>query len=83
MEMPVKKDTCPQFFRHVTDRQELCRVMFGSNISKADYQEITRQIQFDIPFDWVGRSCSEAVRAPIMESMWIDNVDINAAALLC
>jgi len=61
------------------DHQELCTVMCGSNISKADYQEITCQI----PFDWVCRSCSEAVRAPDHGKHAIDNVDINAAGVKC
>jgi len=82
----VKTDTCPRCFRRVTARQEalqcdVCSLWLhrtcGSNLSQADYREITRQIQFGIPFDWVCSSCKEGVRAPIMESTRIDGVDVG------
>jgi len=83
----MKKDTCRKCFRRVTDSQEglLCDACSlwlhrtcGTNISKAAYREITRQIKSGIPFDWVCDSCSESVQAPVTESTRIDDGAVNA-----
>ena len=87
MEMPLKKDTCPKCLRRVTGRQDAlqcdaCGLWLhrtcGTDISKAAYREITRQIKSGIPFEWVCDSCSDAVRQPVTESTRIDDDNVNA-----
>jgi len=83
----MKKDTCPKCFCRVTARQEAlqcdtCGLWLhrtcGSDISQASYREITWQIKFGIPFEWVCRSCMESVDAPMTESTRIDDADVTA-----